>query len=94
MTPKPLRWRMAANPLAIGGRIYLLALPTSIPAGHLLVHNQVQPTRDVGMRGFRIWLTTQVDTPPLALCDCSWAPELGPHFRVASVPERREGRTP
>ena len=67
---------------------YLLSMPKAVPAGRLLVHNHVQPTRRIGSRGFRIWLALP-DTPPtLQRCTCRWAPELGPHFRVASVPER------
>jgi hypothetical protein len=71
---------------------YLRSMPKSVPAGRLLVHNNVRPTRRIGMRGFRIWLALQAQTPPLVQCDCGWAQELGPHFRVASVPERGEGR--
>ena len=59
---------------------YLFKMPTVIPAGKVLVHNHVRPTRRSGSRGFRIWLSTAEDRT-LERCDYSWAPELGPHFR-------------
>jgi hypothetical protein len=60
---------------------YLFSMPKVVPVGKALVHNQVRPTRQIGMRGFRFWLAAP-DTPTLEACDCKWAPELGPHFRV------------
>ena len=60
---------------------YLFKLPTVLPAGKVLVHNQVKPTRRIGSRGFRFWLSTPEDRT-LERCDCRWAPELGTHFRV------------
>lgn len=54
---------------------------TAIPDGWVLVHNSVRPTRQIGSRGFRIWLD-EPDAPRLVSCDCGWAPELGKHFRV------------
>jgi hypothetical protein len=50
--------------------------------GHVVVHNNVRPTRHLGSRGFRAW--TQVPAERLVRCDCSWAPELGGHYRVAA----------
>jgi hypothetical protein len=37
---------------------YLFSLPKSgeIPAGQVVVHNEVSPTRRLGSRGFRAWL--------------------------------------
>jgi hypothetical protein len=58
---------------------YLHRLPSMVPAGRVLVHNNVRPTRHLGMRGFRAWLTTP--HPALTSCDCGWASELGEHFR-------------
>ena len=60
---------------------YLQKLPDSIPANKVLVHNSVRPTRRLGARGFRAWLSPK-DREGLKLCDCGWAPELGQHFRV------------
>jgi hypothetical protein len=63
---------------------YLSQLPTAIPRGKVLVHNQGQPTRRLGSRGFRAWLSGP-DRKTLEVCDCGWAPELGRHFRVARI---------
>jgi hypothetical protein len=90
MMPRRLTRRQKAN-LAFArstGKEYLFSMPKAVPAGHLLVHNHVRPSRRIGLNGFRIWLATQVDAPPLVLCDCDWAPELGPHFRVAFSAQR------
>lgn len=61
---------------------YLTRLPTQVPPARILVHNHVRPTRRLGSRGFRAWLSAPDDatTEP---CDCDFAPELGPHYRVA-----------
>ena len=59
---------------------YLFKLPAAIPTGMVLVHNNVRPTRWLGSRGFRAWLS-----PPSAdweVCRCNFAPELGTHYRV------------
>ena len=61
--------------------IYLAKLPTAVPAGKWLVHNQVDPTRILGSRGFRAWLT-DADAPRVEVCECDWAGELGRHYRV------------
>jgi hypothetical protein len=63
---------------------YLLTLPTKVPAGWVLVHNSVRPTRRLGSRGFRAWLARPSDR--LVVCGCDWATELGEHYRVASTP--------
>jgi hypothetical protein len=61
---------------------YLRVLPKASPKdGRVLVHNSVRPTRHLDTRGFRAWL--QPKTESLAVCDCGWAVELGPHYRVA-----------
>jgi hypothetical protein len=62
------------------GKLYLSALPASVPRGRVLVHNNVRPTRVLGSRGFRAWLQSPAST--LAVCACGWAPQLGQHFRV------------
>jgi prophage regulatory protein len=59
---------------------YLLALPDVIPRGRVLVHNNLRPTRRLGWRGFRAWLSPPGDQ--LSVCACGWAPELGQHFIV------------
>jgi hypothetical protein len=59
---------------------YLRRLPTTVPPDRCLVHNNVQPARRLGTRGFRAWLVP-ANQPGLAVCGCGWAPELGPHFR-------------
>jgi hypothetical protein len=60
---------------------YLYRLPAVVPAAMVLVHNHVRPTRRLGDRGFRAWLSPP-DPARLQVCHCAWAPELGPHFRV------------
>jgi hypothetical protein len=64
---------------------YLSALPDAVPAGRALVHNRVHPTRQLGMRGFRAWLS-DLDPSAIEPCNCDWAPELGQHFRVRTAP--------
>jgi hypothetical protein len=54
--------------------------PDEIPAGMVLAHNQVRPTRRIGARGFRAWLQAPADT--LEVCACGWAPEVPAHYRV------------
>lgn len=66
---------------------YLSRLPRAVPRGRVLVHNQVRPTRHLGMRGFRAWLQ-EPNPDKLVACDCGWAAELGPHYRVKAVPGR------
>jgi hypothetical protein len=63
--------------------VYLKRLPTRIPKGMHLVHNTVLPTRRLGFRGFRAWLTPHEER--LERCDCGWAPELGVHYRVRNA---------
>lgn len=61
---------------------YLSTMPTPEDiAGRRLVHNFVRPTRRLGARGFRVWLTSTTD-PTVTPCDCGWAPHLGAHYRV------------
>jgi hypothetical protein len=63
---------------------YLFKLPAAVPGDKVLVHNQVvvgiTPTRRLGYRGFRAWLSSP--DPRLYVCRCGWRPELGQHFRV------------
>ena len=57
---------------------YLTTIPTEIPAGRVLVHNHVRPTRRLGSRGFRAWLAEPSER--LEVCGCGWAAELGEHY--------------
>jgi hypothetical protein len=62
---------------------YPTAPPEAIPAGQVLVHNQVYPAAQrPGQRGSRCWLQPPSDR--LEVCDCGWAPKLGQHYRVRS----------
>lgn len=58
-------------------------IPDVVPAGQVVVHNHVKPTRQLGTRGFRAWLAAP-DPERLEVCDCGWAPGLGQHFRIAA----------
>jgi hypothetical protein len=60
---------------------YVTAIPDQVPAGQVLVHNQVAPAARLGTRGFRAWLANQA-TDGLVRCDCGWAPRLPEHYRV------------
>jgi hypothetical protein len=66
---------------------YLRSLPKTVPAGKVLVHNQVYPVaRRQGTRGSRYWLRPPSDR--FEVCDCGWAPELGEHYRLAGATPR------
>ena len=41
---------------------YLFKIPIRVPAGQVVVHNHVRPTRRLGSRGFRAWLAEPSDT--------------------------------
>jgi hypothetical protein len=69
-----------------GKLAYLTKLPREVPFGKALVHNSVAPSRRQGFRGARFWLQDPSDR--LIVCDCSWASELGPHYRVRSDGDR------
>jgi hypothetical protein len=71
---------------------YLFKLPTSIPAGRVLVHNSVIPARRLGLNGFRAWLQ-HPDDEKLAPCSCHWAPELGQHNRVSRIGLRERAQS-
>ena len=59
---------------------YLSDVPKSVPPGKIVVHNNVRPTRQLGMRGFRAWLVEP--SPQYEICPCEWAPGLDVHYRV------------
>jgi hypothetical protein len=60
---------------------YLEEMPTAVPAGKILVHNNVVPAKRIGSRGFRIWYVAP-DSAKYVVCDCGWAAELGEHYRI------------
>ena len=60
---------------------YLEEMPTVVPAGKILVHNNVVPAKRIGSRGFRIWYASP-DSAKYVVCDCGWASELGEHYRI------------
>jgi hypothetical protein len=60
---------------------YPKSLPKVVPEGKRLVHNFVRPSRRQGQRGAaRYWLADPAAN--LIACDCNWASELGPHYRM------------
>ena len=61
---------------------YLSDVPKSVPPGKIVVHNNVRPTRQLGMRGFRAWLVEP--SPQYEVCPCEWAPGLDVHYRERS----------
>ena len=72
------------------GWTYLFTLPKMVPPGRVLVHNTVRPTRRLGSRGFRAWLSVP-DPERLDVCGCDWAPELGRHFRIRTRTRTKGG---
>ena len=61
--------------------LFQLPKPGQVPAGKVVVHNNVRPTRNFGSRGFRAWLESEPQQNLLP-CPCDWAPELGTHYRI------------
>jgi hypothetical protein len=59
-----------------------------VPVGKVVVHNHVKPSRIVGNRGFRAWLSAPKNRE-ITVCDCAWAPELGQHFQMKRVARER-----
>ena len=58
---------------------YLFRVPQSVPSGKIVAHNNVSPTRRLGMRGFRAWFAEP--SSEYEVCPCKWAPELDVHYR-------------
>jgi hypothetical protein len=75
------------NPAEAMGMTYLRAIPVEadVPAGVVVVHNNVRPARRLGSRGFRAWLQPLTDER-LEVCECRWAPEAGRHYRIPRRP--------
>jgi hypothetical protein len=59
-------------------------VPSKLPDGTVLVHNQVIPEAGLGMSGFRAW--TQLKTRDLERCRCDFGgcknADLHKHYRV------------
>jgi hypothetical protein len=55
----------------LAGMMYLDKLPSpgQFPLGLILVHNHVQPTRHLGLEGFRAWLDDPGDRYEVCPCD-------------------------
>ena len=65
-TTEDVAWRQGSSP----------------PAGFILLHNNVKHgarTRQ-GTNGFRAWFS--LPSAEHLVCDCSWRPELGKHYRI------------
>jgi hypothetical protein len=72
-----------------GNQLTRIPKAVDVPAGAGIVHNYIVPVaRKVGTRGSRIWVQSLDDSngPPLEVCPCRWAPELGRHYRVPRTP--------
>jgi hypothetical protein len=77
---------VTANKARLDSMEYLNKVPKSIPAGKILAHNPVRHTRNIAMRGFRIWLAP-TDTTHYVVCECGFAPELGDHYMAKEAYE-------
>lgn len=76
-TKQPRRQKLEAT----HGRWYLDTLPRAVPTDRILVHNNIRPTRCLGSRGFRAWLSLP-NPEQFEVCPCTWASEMGQHFRL------------
>ena len=65
----------------------LFEVPTTIPAGKVLVHNLISHDSNTvpGTLGFRAWLDAR--RPYYVVCSCGWAPHLGTHYCEAEIEE-------
>ena len=63
---------------------YINSIPPKLPAGRVLVHNDVRPTRTLGSQGFRAW--TQIMDDTIEPCRCNFGgcknSKLHKHYRV------------
>jgi hypothetical protein len=55
-------------------------MPKEIPAGKILVHNSVRPSRRIGYKGSRAWWDDKGNADNSDKCDCGWGAELGEHY--------------
>jgi hypothetical protein len=51
-------------------KVYVEVLPDELVPGAYLVHNDMTPTKPLGLNGFRAWLTTRADN--LVECRCNF----------------------
>lgn len=72
---------VAMNDLPTRHYLQTIPGPGDVPAGLVVVHNQVRPQPTLGAQGFRAWLDEH-DDERLEVCGCGWAPELPEHYRV------------
>jgi hypothetical protein len=63
---------------------HLKRVPEMVPPGRAFVHNNISPTRALGVNGFRAWLVDAGDPRHAGrvVCDCGRFPELGTHYRM------------
>jgi hypothetical protein len=61
---------------------YLGRVPKAVPAGRVLVHNNLRHDRDQrpGVNGFRAWTEEEGKNPRLTPCRCGWSGLA--HYRV------------
>jgi len=72
---------------------YVFRIPKTVPAGKILVHNQVRrrdPYHVPGLYGMRAWLADPATE--YVVCRCRWAPHLGTHYRVRGAGWAGTGR--
>ena len=62
---------------------YVASIPRKLPAGRVLVHNDVVRQKRLGSNGFRAWTQSLDAEPALESCDCGWSGL--PHYRVKDV---------
>ena len=71
---------------------YLNKFPTSIPPGHVMMHNHVRRTIDMplGLNGFRAWTDTAIPNNNFKPCECGWSGptpgNAGPNSTSRGVP--------
>jgi len=70
---------------------YVSRIPASVPAGKVLVHNQVKWSQDARpcTSGFRAWLDEP--RPYYEECHCGWARHLNKHYVEKRALEARVG---
>jgi hypothetical protein len=61
---------------------FVAHIPTTIPQGQILCHNQVRhtPTMPIGKNGFRVWLADSTNER-YERCECGWGKGVK-HYRA------------
>jgi hypothetical protein len=59
---------------------YVASIPRKLPAGRVLVHNDVVRQNRLGSNGFRAWTQPLDAEPALGSCGCGWSGLL--HYRM------------